>query len=189
MRRRAAVAFGVLFVGVVFPAAAQRACSTLTEVRLAGAVVVAATDVAAGGFTPPADGLPGSAMALPAYCRVQGVARPTPDSEINFEVWLPAAAGWNGKFQQAGNGGYAGRVPVASLADGLKRGFATAGTDDGHVGQSPAFAPGHPEKVIDFGHRAVHLTAVHAKVVVEAFYGRRRAGRISSAVPTAGAKR
>ena len=87
-------------------------------------------------------------------------------------MWLPAAAGWNGKFQQAGNGGYAGRVPVASLADGLKRGFATAGTDDGHVGQSPAFAPGHPEKVIDFGHRAVHLTAVHAKVVVEAFYGK-----------------
>ena len=84
MRRRATVAFGVLFAGVVFPAAAQRACSTLTEVRLAGAVVVAATDVAAGVFTPLADGLPGSAMALPAYCRVQGVARPTPDSEINF---------------------------------------------------------------------------------------------------------
>ena len=172
MRLRTAVTVAVLFAGVWVPAAAQMACSTLTGVRLSGAVVTVATEVPAGPFTPPAGGMPGSAMPLPGYCRVQGVARPTGDSEIKFEVWLPAASGWNGKFQQAGNGGYAGSIPASSLADGLKRGFATAGTDDGHTGQSSAFAVGHPEQVTDFGHRAVHLTAVHAKVVVEAFYGK-----------------
>lgn len=172
MRRSVTLVLVSLLVGVAFPAAGQRACSALTELKLADAVVASATEVAAGVFTPPADGIPGPPMTLPGYCRVQGVARPTSDSEIKFEVWLPAAAGWNGKFQQAGNGGYAGSIPASSLAEGLVRGFATAGTDNGHTGMNAHFAVGHPEKVIDFGHRAVHLTAVHAKVVVEAFYGR-----------------
>ncbi len=172
MGRLAVAGMVVLAAGAARSAAAQRACGSLVGTRLADAVVTAATDVAAGVFTPPADGLPGAPMALPAYCRVQGTARPTADSEIKFEVWLPAAATWNGKFQQAGNGGYAGSIPASSLANGLKRGFAVAGTDDGHTGMSPVFAVGHPEKVVDFGHRAVHLTAVHAKALVAAFYGK-----------------
>lgn len=164
-----------LAVFVTIPVAVARAeprCDALAKVKLVGAVITDARTVPAGLFTPPPDGVPGSPVKLPAYCRVQGVARPTKDSEIRFEVWLPGAATWNGKYQQRGNGGYAGSIPSSSLADGLARGYATAGTDDGHVGQDPSFAPGHPEKVIDFGHRAVHETAVHAKVVVAAYYGR-----------------
>jgi feruloyl esterase len=88
---------------------------------------------------------------------VEGIARPAGDSEIRFEVWLPVS-GWNGKFEQVGNGGLAGTIPLPAMAEPLLRGFATAGTDDGHAGTTAdgAWAIGHPEKVIDFGYRAVH---------------------------------
>ncbi|MDX2056164.1 MAG: tannase/feruloyl esterase family alpha/beta hydrolase [Gemmatimonadales bacterium] len=152
--------------------AAQRPCASLTSLRLQGAVITEASPVAPGLFTPPPDGPPASPVKLLAHCRVRGTARPVPDSEIRFEVWLPEPGAWNGKFQQAGNGGYAGSIPAGSLANALLRGYATAGTDDGHVGMDPSFAIGHPEKVVDFGHRAVHLTAGHAKAVIEAYYGR-----------------
>ena len=55
----------------------------------------------------------------------------------------------------------------------VRRGYATAGTDDGHEGgNGAAWAIGHPEKLIDFGYRAVHETSVQAKAIVRAFYGR-----------------
>jgi feruloyl esterase len=109
---------------------------------------------------------------MPAFCRVAGVAKPTSDSEIKFEVWLPAS-GWNSKFEQVGNGGFAGTIPLAAMAEPLLRGYATAGTDDGHVGGTDAsWAIGHPEKVIDFGYRAVHETSVQAKAIIHEFYGK-----------------
>jgi feruloyl esterase len=108
---------------------------------------------------------------LPAFCRVAGIARPTSDSEIHFEVWLPAS-GWNGKLQQVGNGGFAGMIPFTGMIGPLLHGYATAATDDGHgMGPGQAWAIGHPEKVADFGYRAVHETAVQAKAIVRAFYG------------------
>jgi len=103
---------------------------------------------------------------------VKGVIRPTPDSEIKFAVWLPMS-GWNGKYTQVGNGGWAGNIPYGAMIDPLRRGYATAGTDDGHEGGTgAAWAIGHPEKLIDFGYRAVHETSVQAKAIVRAFYGR-----------------
>ena len=104
---------------------------------------------------------------------MSAVARPTSDSEIKIEVWLPVT-GWNGKYQQAGNGGWAGAVPTSSLAIALQRGFASAGTDDGHMGNgiSAAWAVGHPEKLIDFGYRALRETTLTAKAVIRAFYGK-----------------
>ena len=44
---------------------------------------------------------------LPAFCRVVAEAKPTADSDIKIEVWLPVS-GWNGKLQGIGNGGFAG---------------------------------------------------------------------------------
>ena len=41
-------------------------------------------------------------------CRIVGEATPTKDSRIGFEVWLPPASTWNGKFQAEGSGGSAG---------------------------------------------------------------------------------
>ena len=52
----------------------------------------------------------------------------------------------------------------------LARGYAGASTDTGHTGGSASFGPGHPEKVIDFGWRAVHEMTVTAKVVIAAYY-------------------
>jgi feruloyl esterase len=158
-------------IAIPTPALAQRSCESLKDLALPQAAVTAATPVAAASFTIP-NAPSAKPLALPAYCRVEGVARPTADSEIKFEVWLPVGAAWNGKFNQIGNGGYAGVITPAGLASGAARGFATAATDNGHVGPTPEFAIGHPEKVIDFGHRAVHLTAEHGKAIVAAFYGR-----------------
>ena len=83
------------------PAQAAR-CVRLTELTLPNMAVVAATDVPAGPFTP-ADGV--KAMIAPAFCRVQAVATPAPDSRIGFEVWLPVPGAWNGKLLGRGNGG------------------------------------------------------------------------------------
>ena len=96
---------------------------------------------------------------------------PSSDSDIKVEVWLPAS-GWNGKFQAVGNGGFAGTLPYAAMARAVLDGYATAGTDTGHVGNNAEFALGHPEKLVDFGYRAVHEMAVAAKRVIDAHYGR-----------------
>src|SRR5438270_3555621 len=61
-----------------------------------------------------------------------------------------------------------------ALADALFRGYAAANTDTGHEGpvDDASFALNHPEKVIDFGYRAVHEMTVQSKAIVNAFYGR-----------------
>jgi len=56
---------------------------------------------------------------------VNGAATPTGDSSIKFEVRLPFA-GWNGKFNGIGNGGYgstaSGEVSLgAESSDPAKR--------------------------------------------------------------------
>ncbi len=153
---------------------AQHSCESLTNLSLSNATVTSATYIAAGAFKPPAPpGQPPPNFELPAFCRVQGTATPTSDSQIRFEVWLPASR-WNGKFEQIGNGAFAGAVPLSSMALPLYRGYATAGTDDGHEANpvSAAWAVGHPEKVIDFGYRAVHVVSIQAKAIVAAFYGK-----------------
>ena len=110
------------FASVVFIFAAalgaQQPCENLTKLELPHTTVTSAAIVA------------GTAE-IPAHCNVKATARPTSDSEIKFEVWLPPSD-WNGKYQQVGNGGWAGNIPVGSLVEPLKRGFAVAGTDDGH---------------------------------------------------------
>jgi Tannase and feruloyl esterase len=107
---------------------------------------------------------------LPPFCRVVGAAHPTADSNIGFEVWIPDAAAWNGKYLQVGNGGFAGSIPYGALATALRRGYATAGIDDGHVagGTNAAWALGHPEKIIDFGYRALKETTDNAKAIIAA---------------------
>jgi hypothetical protein len=152
-------------------------CAQLTDLKLPHATITSAESVAAGAFKAAASGGggPGGPATdyghLPAFCRVAGTLRPTADSDIRFEVWLPAA-GWNGKFVGTGNGVWAGSIVLASMAEPLAKGYATMATDDGHQG-SPldgSFAAGHPEKLVDFGYRAVHETTVAAKALIKAFY-------------------
>ncbi len=114
----------------------------------------------------------GKDVPLPApACKVELTARPTADSDIRIGVVIPEGAAWNGKFAQLGNGGFAGRIPWGTMWLGLARGYAVAGTDDGHQdmdGASAKWGLGHPEKVTDFGWRAVKTTTDVAKAVIAA---------------------
>jgi len=150
------------------------ACERLAaSLELPRAKVMAAQPVTSHQFTPPAPpgaSAPPAALAdLPAFCRVTLTLTPSSDSDIKSEVWLPLA-GWNGKFQQVGNGGWGGSIQYAALASALRGGYAASSTDTGHVGDTAQFAMGHPEKLIDFGYRAVHETAVQSKTIVAAAY-------------------
>jgi len=155
-------------------ASAQRSCESLMSLKLSQATITSATLEVAGAFKPPSmPGAPAPNYTLPAFCRVIGVAKPTDDSDIRFEVWLPAS-GWNGKFEQVGNGGFAGSIPESGMAQPLLHSYATAGTDDGHQGgvAGAAWSIGHPEKVMDFGYRAVHVLSIQGKAIVAAYYGK-----------------
>lgn len=155
------------------PSVSAAACERLAaSLALPNSTVTSAEAVAAGAFTPPAGGANAerAAAGLPAFCRVALTITPSSDSDIRSEVWLPLS-GWNGKFLQVGNGGWGGSIQYAALADSLRRGYAAASTDTGHVGSSASFAVGHPEKLIDFGYRSVHETAVQGKATVAALYG------------------
>jgi len=146
----------VVFVSAAFGA---QDCASLAKLALAETTVTRAEAVAGGGN-------------LPASCQVAGVIKPSSDSEIRFEVWMPSS-GWNGRFQGAGNGGFAGSIDYLQMRATLAGGFATASTDTGHQGgmTDAGWALGHPEKVLDFGYRAVHLMTVDAKAIIHAFYG------------------
>ena len=165
-----------LVTGVVLALAgtarAQQPCEALASLRLPTVTITSATAVPGGPFAAPAGpAAPQRSVVVPGRCEVRGVIRPTTDSEIKFALWLPAS-GWNGKYRQEGNGGWAGTINVGSLIEPLTRGYAVAATDNGHEGGGASWAIGHPEKLIDFGHRAVHETSVQAKAIVHAFYGR-----------------
>ena len=153
------------------PVEAAGSCEALAAVALPNTTVTAAQMVEAGAFRPPNQANASRAFAaLAAFCRVTATLAPSSDSDIKVEVWLPAT-NWNGKFQAVGNGAFNGTIAYPALAAALARGYAAASTDTGHVGGSARFALGHPEKVIDFGYRAVHEMTVAAKAIVAAHYG------------------
>jgi feruloyl esterase len=154
------------------PATGARAannCAGLAALSIAvpNVAITTAQSVPAGTFTA-ADGEVFNN--LPAFCRVVAVATPTTQSLINFEVWMPSNGSWNGKFQGEGSGGSAGAISFFAMAPALVRGYATMSNDNGHTGSVWTFAQ-FPEKVVDFGHRAQHVTTVAGKAIVKAFYG------------------
>ncbi|HEY9430197.1 MAG TPA: tannase/feruloyl esterase family alpha/beta hydrolase [Blastocatellia bacterium] len=156
-------------IALAFGSVSAATCEGMAELKLPNTTITAAQPVAAGAFTPPT-GSAAPYKELPAFCRVAGVIKPVSDSEIKFEVWLPGA-NWNGKFHGIGNGGFAGSISYTGLAGALARGYATASTDTGHSGGDANWALGHPEKIVDYGHRAIHEMTEKAKLVVKAFYG------------------
>ena len=170
MKKVALIAFMCLLPAI---AAAQEAraiqvratsdCGILaSSLKLTNAKVTATEAVTGGTFMDQKN--------LPPFCRVQLMLTPSSDSDIRSELWLPLNT-WNGKFQQVGNGAWAGSIQYGALAEGIRRGYATASTDAGHTGTDASFAMGHPEKLKDFGYRAVHETAVQSKATLTNFYG------------------
>jgi feruloyl esterase len=177
------------------------ACENLKSLKLPNVEITSAAVVAAGAFTPPpnpffapppppagasaeqrAAGAPPPEFAaaqareaavfkaLPAFCRVQAKLTPTADSLINMELWMPAG-GWNGRLEAVGNGAFQHSIQYGQFAQDLLKGYAVTVSDTGHQSNDNDFAIGHPEKLIDWGYRAVHLTAVTAKAVLAARYG------------------
>jgi len=153
------------------------ACDRLNQAALSG-VSINAEVVAAGSFNgPPAafsgEDLSGFYKTLPAFCRVQALARPSTDSEIKIEVWLPAAK-WNGRLEGLGNGGFAGLIDYQNLGVAVSKGYVATATDTGHTGTpvDATWALGHPEKVVDFGHRGIHEMTRVAKELSHAYYGK-----------------
>jgi feruloyl esterase len=163
----ASVVFVLMLSGATPSPAAT--CESLAKLALPDTSINTAESLPAGAFTPPS-GPP--IQNLPAFCRVAGVIRPTSDSNIHFEVWMPSS-GWNHKFQGVGNGGFAGVISFGAMGSLVTRGHSTASTDTGHEagGTDASWALGHPQKVIDFGYRAIHETAAKAKAIIGAFYG------------------
>jgi len=180
--------FAALFGSALLASTVEAAtCESLKSLAIPNVTVVSAESVAAGPFVQPgrngaaqpaavpAGGRGAGAQTLPAHCRVKLVLTPSSDSHINAELWMPSA-GWNGKFLAVGNGGFGGAIQgYGDMQAALRRGYATAGNDTGHTaadGPGGMFALGHPEKIVDFSHRAMHEMVVASKHVIDAFYSR-----------------
>ena len=122
-------------------------------------------------------GTVGTTKVTAPFCRALGVATPKKDSHIGFEVWLPPASAWNGNFRGEGSGGSAGAISPGPMRDALMTGYATMSTDNGHLdgeggGHGLSWAYKHPEKMVDWAWRALHLSTVAAKKTVATFYGK-----------------
>jgi len=175
MRKRAALAligFVTCAVGAASgQTAGMQACAELSKLAVAQTEILQAAVVEAGTLDLHEEHPNPIYKALPAFCRVVAVARPSADSDIKIEVWMPLT-GWNGKFQGVGNGGFAGSIGYAGLAIAVLTGSAGGGTDTGHTGGAgdAGWALGHPEKIVDFGWRGVHTMTELSKTVVQTFY-------------------
>jgi len=161
-----------------FAADDAASCAKLSAVSLPDAAVTSAEYVAAGAWKLPATArIPASAMQqiakMPAFCRVAATLKPSSDSDIRIEVWLPPSSLWNGRFEAIGNGGFAGSLTYSGMIQALIANYATASTDTGHSGamDEAVWALGHPEKVVDFGSRAVHELTAKSKAIITSFYG------------------
>jgi hypothetical protein len=138
----------------------QRECAAFRSLTTPNFTIISARLVAAEG-------------GVPEHCRLHGVIGPA----VKFWILLPSR--WNGRFYMHGNGGYAGhpfeRHNFAAAAAGLRNGFATAYTDTGHDSRYEplgTFAYNEIQKTLDYSYRAVHLTAVTAKELIDRYYGR-----------------
>jgi feruloyl esterase len=168
---------------------AAATCESLSSLSLPETTFTMAQTVAPGAFALPQDfvgaktcwfqpcpspnGTGELFKSLPTFCRVAATLKPTGDSEIKIEIWMPAS-GWNGKFIAVGNGLSAGTIAYTAMSVPLARGYAVASTNTGHdaTASDISFALGHPEKLIDFGYRAVHEMTVKAKAIVAAYYAK-----------------
>lgn len=174
-----AILLAVFLLASSFVVLAQNTCKPLMESKISGATIIFADVVEAGGFAGPPGlsdnrDLTAPYKNVPAFCRVVVMAKPTTDSDIRIEVWMPLV-GWNGKLQGIGNGGFAGVIDYMQLGAAVSKGYAATGTSAGHDAETPvdaSWALGHPEKVVDFGHRGIHEMTRVAKEAVHAFYGK-----------------
>ncbi len=151
-----------------------RACALDSFAGLAleqGATVTAVEAVAADSYKPAGRATP--IANLPAFCLVQGQSRPSADSLVNFELWVPQA-GWNGKLVATGNGGYSPALSYNDMAYAMRQGYAVLGGDTGHQSTDPNemfWGVGHPEKIRDWGSRSINAITVPGKTLLAHLQG------------------
>jgi feruloyl esterase len=121
------------------------------------------------------DTITGTTKAPVNLCRVAGTVKPGLQSNVKFEVWIPTDT-WNGKYQQVGNGGFAGSIQYAAMVNTTTRGYAVASTDDGTSGNvTPPAGPlafiGNPDVLLDYGYRAIKVTTDDSKAIINKFTG------------------
>ena len=152
---------------------AQARCAALSSVKLADTTIESAMLVPA---KPDEATFAGEVPGYPAFCRVVARVRSEPGSDIGVELWLPAQ-GWTGVFHGNGSGGFAGTFALgySGMAEGLRRGFATATTDAGTAPATPLEGEaliGHPRKWRDWGRLSTHVMTTTGKALTRAYYGR-----------------
>lgn len=154
------------FALVSISAAAQQPCESLMSIELPHVTITSVKAINPPWDVPSTPGMfgtpPGQKVTVP-FCRVEAYSAPSSDSHIGMEVWLPVAANWNGRLLAGGNPGMVGSIMHGGLARMIQMGYAAAATDTGHMDDGYAWAIGHPEKLIDWGHRAIHELAMTAK--------------------------
>ena len=170
-----AVVFNTVIFLIFSTSIAASPCEDLARLNLENAVITGSS-VIPGGPAPEAPGFgapSGPSEPLPSHCRVELDLKPSVDSLIKMELWLPTE-NWNGKFMGTGNGFFAGSIQgkMRDMPEALRLGYATAGTDTGHQEQGGAWAIGHPEKMIDFAYRSTHEMTLKAREIINAFYNR-----------------
>ena len=115
---------------------------------------------------------------LPAFCQIQGTIKP----DIGFEARFPIAE-WNGKYFQAGCGGYCGQIlpdretHSNSINHALRRGYAAITTDGGHQSDSIGDASwaSNPEVEKIYAGEVIPLTHAAAFQLINEIYGRKPA--------------
>lgn len=160
----------LFFLHLAVPAFGER-CTHLAQLKLANAAITRAETVRGGAFIEPSGDLIAD---LPTFCRVAVTSKPSSDSEIRIEVWMPEE-GWNGSIEGTGNGGFAGSIVYNALAAGLRLRFAVANTDMGMAtppGADASIFAARPERWADWGYRSTHEMTVVAKQLVKAYYMR-----------------
>jgi feruloyl esterase len=171
MKNRHAALFAAAVAGLPLIATptviAQTPCEALSSLSLPNATLTLATSVPAGDVRVPVGGRDQTLGVLPAFCRVAATLKPTADSDIRIEVWLPTST-WNGKFLVQ----YGDSLNYMGMARALRLGYATSSTDAGRNAAIGDVVFGHPERVVDFAYRGVHEMTVKAKALIRAFSGR-----------------
>ena len=162
----------VLGMGLALSGAARAdTCDSLAALKIEHVEILQATWLRDGVFhEDTATGRAGRVYQdLPGFCRVHGVSRPVKGSAIEFDVWMPRD-GWTKRLHMVGNGAYSSNIQYAQMAERLRAGDVAVGTNTGHKGGELTFAIGKPESIVDFAHRAVHVSVLAAKALTKAFY-------------------
>ena len=143
-RRLSAVARPVLFAAVLWSvtavshAATGARCEALLNVHTPTLTVtdsefISDTEIASRHYA-----------GLPFVCRVRATLRPSADSDIHMELWLPEPRAWNDKYEGTGNGGWGGAIDQNAIATAVRRGYAASSSDTGplpQVATTPTSAP------------------------------------------------